>query len=196
MKYHAKTPGSHSAIGEKDIVSAHCVFWWNALSNLLETIMVCEEIDEGEEYGEGLLHAEETVEWPFPVELEDWLGVGNTLVGDYVLAGVVAFGGAVPKEELMEESYRSLARSMEDKRVLRIAVVWPGEQFSRSQTCVVLVVSFLTRRRVTLTHSLNSGRRSPAEAFALNIKRVKSKHDSRSRIGRLELCRNIMVLVV
>lgn len=62
-----------------------------------------EEIDEGEEDGEGLLHAEESVERPFSVELKDGLRVGDTLIGDYVLAGVVAFGGAVPEQEFMEE---------------------------------------------------------------------------------------------
>jgi hypothetical protein len=31
---------------------------------------------------------------------------GDALVGDYVLAGVVAFGGAGPEEESMEESWK------------------------------------------------------------------------------------------
>lgn len=59
-----------------------------------------EEIEEGEDNGEGLLHAHEAIEGPFAVELEDWLTVGwltgEAHVGDYVLAGVVAFARAVP----------------------------------------------------------------------------------------------------
>jgi len=53
------------------------------------------------------LHAEEAVEGPFSVELDDGLGVEDTGIGYYVLAGVVAFGWAVPKEEAVEESCRS-----------------------------------------------------------------------------------------
>jgi hypothetical protein len=39
------------------------------------------------------------------VELHDGLVGRHALVGDYVLARVVAFGGAVPKEELVEERW-------------------------------------------------------------------------------------------
>jgi len=62
-----------------------------------------EAIDEREKDREGLLHAEEAVERPFPVELEDAFGIGNALIGDYVLAGVVALSGTVPKEEFMKK---------------------------------------------------------------------------------------------
>lgn len=66
-----------------------------------------EEVEEGEDDAEGFLHAEETVEGPFAVELEDWLTVGGfageARVGDDVLAGVVAFGRAVPEEEAVLE---------------------------------------------------------------------------------------------
>ncbi len=55
-----------------------------------------EKVEEGEEDREGLLHAQETVEGPFAVELDDGFIVRDALVSDYVLAGVVAFGGAVP----------------------------------------------------------------------------------------------------
>lgn len=58
-----------------------------------------EEVEEGEEHGEGLLHAEEAVEGPFAVELFDGEGGGGALVRYYVLADVVAFGWAVPEEE-------------------------------------------------------------------------------------------------
>lgn len=43
------------------------------------------------------------------MELDDWREVGwiagQSLFGYDVLAGVVAFGGAVPKEEAVEEWY-------------------------------------------------------------------------------------------
>lgn len=66
---------------------------------------MCEEVDEGEEDREGLLHAQETVERPFPVELDDFFAFGNAFVGNYVLAGVVAFGRAVPEEKAMVKSW-------------------------------------------------------------------------------------------
>ena len=63
---------------------------------------MCEEVKEGEEDREGFLHAEETVEGPFAVELHDGCGGGDAFGGDYVLAGVVAFLGAGPEEETVE----------------------------------------------------------------------------------------------
>jgi len=65
---------------------------------------VREKVKEGEEDREGLLHAQEAIEWPFPVELDDSLVGCDALVGDYVLTCVVAFGRACPKEEAMEKS--------------------------------------------------------------------------------------------
>ena len=62
---------------------------------------MCEEVEEREEYGEGLLHAHEAVEWPFAVELDYGFGCGDASVGDYVLASVVAFSRAIPEEEAM-----------------------------------------------------------------------------------------------
>jgi len=58
-------------------------------------MIMSEEVEQREYYREGLLHAEESVEGPFAVELEDWFAVrgvtGEALVGDDVLTGVVAF---------------------------------------------------------------------------------------------------------
>ena len=68
-----------------------------------------EEVEEAEEHGGGLLHAQEAVEGPFAVELEDGLEVGRfageALGGYDVLAGVVAFGGAGPEEEAVLEGF-------------------------------------------------------------------------------------------
>jgi len=53
------------------------------------------------------LKAEEAVEWPFTVELLDWVEVGwgaREAVGGYdVLTGVVAGCWAVPEEDVVEE---------------------------------------------------------------------------------------------
>jgi hypothetical protein len=40
------------------------------------------------------------------MELDDGLGCCDALIGDYVLAGVVAFLGAGPEEKTVEESWR------------------------------------------------------------------------------------------
>lgn len=66
---------------------------------VVQTVVVSPEVAEGEEHGEGLLHAEEAVEGPFTVELHHWLVAGEADGGDDVLAGVVAFGGAGPEQE-------------------------------------------------------------------------------------------------
>lgn len=64
---------------------------------------MCEEIEEAEEDRGRLLNAHEAVEGPFAMELEDGFEVGwvarDSLVGDYVLAGIVAFGGTIPQQE-------------------------------------------------------------------------------------------------
>lgn len=91
MKYHAEDPTCHPEVCEHDIVFAHRVGGWDIGGDFRKTVLVREEVEEGEEDGEGLLHAEEAVEGPFAVELDDGFGGSDALVGDYVLAGVVAF---------------------------------------------------------------------------------------------------------
>jgi hypothetical protein len=63
-------------------------------------------VEEGEEDGEGLLDAEEAVEGPFAVELDDGFKVGRVaeeaVLGYDVLAVVAAFGGAIPEEEAVD----------------------------------------------------------------------------------------------
>jgi hypothetical protein len=70
-------------------------------------MVMSEKVEQRENDGKGFLHAEETVKGPFSVELENGFAVrgfaGEALVGDDVLAGVVAFGGAVPEEEAVLE---------------------------------------------------------------------------------------------
>ena len=55
------------------------------------------------------MHAEEAVEGPFTMVLEDRGEVGRVsceaVGGGYVLAGVVAFGGAGPEEEAVVEGW-------------------------------------------------------------------------------------------
>jgi hypothetical protein len=72
-------------------------------------MVVGEKIEQRKDDGEGFLHAEETVEGPFAVELENWFAVrrfaSKALIGDDVLTGVVAFGGAVPEEKAMLEGW-------------------------------------------------------------------------------------------
>ena len=52
-------------------------------------MVVGEKIEQRKDDGEGFLHAEETVEGPFAVELENWFAVGRfaskALIGDDVL---------------------------------------------------------------------------------------------------------------
>ncbi|KFY23002.1 hypothetical protein V493_06164 [Pseudogymnoascus sp. VKM F-4281 (FW-2241)] len=95
----AGDPADHADVGEVDVVFAERVGLWDELADLVEALVVGGVVEEGEDDGEGLLHAEDAVEGPFAVELDD--GEGRVLrdaqVGDYVLAGVVAFGGAGPE---------------------------------------------------------------------------------------------------
>lgn len=103
-----------------------------------------EEIEEGEEDGEGFLHAEESVEGPFSVELNDWLRGFNARVGYYMLTGIIAFGGTSPEEKSMVECYSILlvfsARKERNGINIRIFVACPAplSQFSRWQTCLFI----------------------------------------------------------
>lgn len=73
-------------------------------------MIMSQEVEQREDDGERLLHAEETVEGPFAVELENWLAVGRftgeAFVGNDVLAGVVAFGRTVPEEKAVLQRCR------------------------------------------------------------------------------------------
>jgi hypothetical protein len=66
-----------------------------------------EEVEEGEEDRGWLLYAEKAPERPFPVELHDGVEVrrvaGEALVGDDVLADVIAFRRTRPEEEAVLE---------------------------------------------------------------------------------------------
>lgn len=66
-------------------------------------VLMREEVEEGEEDGEGFLHSQETVKRPFPVELNYVFGCFDALIGDDVLAGIIAFCWAIPEKESVEE---------------------------------------------------------------------------------------------
>jgi len=70
------------------------------------------------------------------MELHDRLARRDALVGDYVLAGVVAFCGAVPEQQAMEDGWQMLERfeGLKKKRVRMWVEAWPLPQFSISQT--------------------------------------------------------------
>lgn len=66
------------------------------------------EVADREEHGEGFLHAHEAVKGPFAVELDDGEVGGDARAGDDVLAGVIAFGGAVPEEEAAGQGWQMI----------------------------------------------------------------------------------------
>lgn len=66
------------------------------------------EVTQGEEDAEGLLHAQKPIEGPFPVELHNFGPIFDASASDDVLAGVVAFAGAVPEEEATVEGDRGV----------------------------------------------------------------------------------------
>ena len=72
--------------------------------DLLQAVVVCPEVAEGEEHAKRLLHAQEAVKGPFAVELHHAVAGGDALRRDDVLACVVAFAAAVPEEDTPEES--------------------------------------------------------------------------------------------
>jgi hypothetical protein len=107
MKHTTKHPTRKAKIPKAQVKPPQRVTARNLFPQNFHTVIVSEKIEQREDDGKRFLHAEETVKGPFAVELEDWFAVGGfageAFVGYDVLAGVVAFGGAVPEEEAVLE---------------------------------------------------------------------------------------------
>ena len=56
VKYHAEDPARHAKVRQVNIVFAHCVGGGDVGCDFREAILVREEVEEGEEDREGLLH--------------------------------------------------------------------------------------------------------------------------------------------
>lgn len=105
MKHAAGRPARDAHIGEHDVKGSHGVRGRDGVADFVEAVEVGPEVGGGEEDGDGLLHAEDAGEGPFPVELDDGLVGSDAGGGDYTLAGVIAFGRAVPQEEAVVEGF-------------------------------------------------------------------------------------------
>lgn len=98
VKHAAGRPASDAHVGERNIKGPQGVRGWDGGADFVQAVDVRPEVGGREEHGDGLLHAEHAREGPFAVELDDGLVGGEAGGGDDALAGVVAFGGAVPEE--------------------------------------------------------------------------------------------------
>lgn len=105
MKNAAGRPARDAHISEHDVKGSHSVRGWDRGADFVETVEVGPEVGSGEEDGDGLLHAQDASKGPFAVELDDGLVGGDAGRGDYALAGVIAFGGAVPEKEAVVEGF-------------------------------------------------------------------------------------------
>ena len=107
MEHHTKHPAREPKVPKQQVVLPQLVAGGDELPHLAHAMVMCQEVEEREEDRGRLLHAQEAVEGPFAVVLDDGLEVGRVageaLFGYDVLAGVVAFGGAVPEEEAVLE---------------------------------------------------------------------------------------------
>lgn len=112
VKDHAEDPTGHAERAHQDVVGTERIVARDGVADLPQAVLVREEVEEGEEDGEGFLNAEKAVEWPFPVKLDDgiehrWV-TRQTPVGDDLLTCVVAFGRACPEEEAEVEGWKVL----------------------------------------------------------------------------------------
>lgn len=73
-----------------------------------------EVIEEGEDDAEGLLHAQEAVEWPLAMKLVYGLHVGRvareSLVRNDMLAGVIALSGTIPEQDAAVEGWQTMSK--------------------------------------------------------------------------------------
>jgi hypothetical protein len=101
-------PTDYADVGEGGVVRGEGVVLGEVTAKGVEAHIVRVEVEDGEEDGEGLLDAKETAEGPFAVELLDGEVLGDPGGGKAALARVVAFGAAVPEEQLEVYGDRSL----------------------------------------------------------------------------------------
>lgn len=99
MKHGAPEPAAHSEEAEEAVVWHEWVSCGQLAPECPEARVVRVAIEDGEEDGEGLLHAEQPFERPFTMELLNFVAVHDARGGYRALAGIVAFGGAGPEEK-------------------------------------------------------------------------------------------------
>lgn len=92
-----EAPGEEADDGEADVEWTEGVRGRDLGADHVEAVVVGGEVAEGPEDAQRLLHAEEAVEGPFSVELDDGMAGGDTASCNDVLALVIAFAGAVPE---------------------------------------------------------------------------------------------------
>ena len=76
MEKHAECPAREPKVAEKQVVRPKRVRGRYLVAQLGDAVLVREKVEQGEEDGKGLLHAEEAVEGPLAVELDDGVEVG------------------------------------------------------------------------------------------------------------------------
>jgi hypothetical protein len=108
MKNHAKRPAREAHVPETQIVLPERVCGRDVGAQLRHAPRVRDVVQQREDDAEGLLHAQEPVEGPFAVKLDDRLQIRRVAReasgGDDVLACVVAFGGAGPEKKAAVKS--------------------------------------------------------------------------------------------
>ena len=96
-------PRGDADVGEELVEAQERVGARDGGDEVAESCRMGPEVGEGEEDREGLLHAEDAVEGPLAVELDNGAVGFQPSGGRGVLAEVVALGGAVPEEEAAME---------------------------------------------------------------------------------------------
>jgi len=85
--------------GEAGVEAPERVRGRDVRPHLAQAPLVCPQVEQREQHREGLLRPQRPVERPLAVELHRRLPARLALVGDDVLACVIALGRARPEEE-------------------------------------------------------------------------------------------------
>ena len=103
MKDDAKEPARETNVAERDVVFPKRIAGGYAIVDLCQAVPVGEEIEKREHDREWLLDAGDAMEWPFSVILNDRIQhgriSGDPLIGDNLLAHVVAIGWTGPEKK-------------------------------------------------------------------------------------------------
>lgn len=103
MEDNAKEPAGESNVAEHDVVFPKRIAGGYTIVDLCQTMPVGEEVEKREHDREWLLDANDAMEWPFPVILNDRIQhrriSGDPLISDNLLAYVVAIGWTCPEKK-------------------------------------------------------------------------------------------------
>ena len=108
VEEHAERPACEATVSERQVVTPKRMPGGDRFAKPGNAMPVGKEVEEREQDGKRFLHAEDSAERPFSMELHHWIEhwriSGDSAVCHDMLAGIVTFGGTSPEQKTEMES--------------------------------------------------------------------------------------------